>query len=62
VHQALAVYLARQLNEMEVFKIQQVFNAIDKNQAGFIEHSIILEGSLLTYQQHAKETLLFKSN
>lgn len=43
VYQALAVYLARQLNEMEVFKIQQIFNAIDKNQAGFIEHSIILE-------------------
>lgn len=44
--QIILMYLARQLNEMTVFNTQQVFNYLDKNQAGYIEHSILINSNI----------------
>ena len=41
----MQVYMARQMNEAEVFQLQLHFNYIDKMQAGFIEHSILFDGT-----------------
>ena len=44
--QVILMYLARQMNELSVLSIQQVFNYLDKNQAGFIDHNLLLESKV----------------
>ena len=48
VYQVVLMYLARQLNEVTVFSIQNAFNDIDKYQAGFIDHKVLIEGKALS--------------